>query len=258
MLRSVLLYVLLFVSFSCRAQVKVQEAVGRWEVTKDISLAEAEEKALFEAKRDALRQAGVGEEVFYSFLEMQVVDSSFCKRVYHRIGRGEIEGVVQVSRKTVRKIYEESADRFFVEVRIRAKVKNSLRRDPGFKIELEGVHNTYREGELLSFSCRVFEACYLKVFVFDPLGGFRVYPNRYEDDRLLKSEEVFYFPGASDIEYVLQKNSRCELENNLMLVVATREKVPYVGEVDYERVLGWLFEIPVRDRVEIWHNFVIE
>ena len=152
---------LLFCRIGGYTQVKVREAIGRWEVTKDISLAEAEEKALFEAKRDALRQAGVEDEVAYSFLEIQGVDTSFYKRVYNYIGRGEIRGIVQVSQKTVRKIYEEVAERLFVEVRIRAKVKKPLQRDPGFKIELEGLHNTYRQGEVLSFSCRVFKDCYL-------------------------------------------------------------------------------------------------
>jgi len=43
-----------------------------------------------------------------------------------------------------------------------------------------------------------------------------------------------------------------------MLIVATHEKIPYTGKADYESVLEWLFEIPLRDRVEVWHNFVIE
>ena len=249
---------LLFCRIGGYTQVKVREAIGRWEVTKDISLAEAEEKALFEAKRDALRQAGVEDEVAYSFLEIQGVDTSFYKRVYNYIGRGEIRGIVQVSQKTVRKIYEEVAERLFVEVRIRAKVKKPLQRDPGFKIELEGLHNTYRQGEGLSFSCRVFKDCYLKIFVFDPSGGFRVYPNRYEDDRCFQCGDVFHFPRECDVEYVLTKNGRDDWESNVMLIVATREKIPYTGKADYESVLEWLFEIPLRDRVEVWHNFVIE
>lgn len=104
----------------------------------------------------------------------------------------------------------------------------------------------------------MFKDCYLKIFVFDPSCGFRVYPNRYEDDRCFRSGDVFHFPSECDVEYVLTKNGRDNWENNVMLIVATREKIPYTGKADYESVLEWLFEIPLRDRVEVWHNFVIE
>lgn len=61
---------LLFCRIGGYTQVKVREAIGRWEVTKDISLAGAGRKGLVRGiKRDALRQAGVEDEVAYSFLE---------------------------------------------------------------------------------------------------------------------------------------------------------------------------------------------
>ena len=253
-----ILICLLFSDFFAMTQVRVKEAVGRWELTRDISLAEAEENALFEAKRDALRRAGVEDEVYYSFLAVQGIDSSFYKNIYNRISWGEVQGIVQVNRKTVKKVYDESADRLFVEVRIDAKVKKISRRDPGLKLELDGLHNTYREGEILEFTCYFFKDCYLKIFVFDPVGGYQVYPNRYENDKFFKRGNIFRFPGGSDIEYVLKKNESRKLENNVLLVVATREYIPFIGHVDYESVLKWLFKIPLKERVEVWHNFVIE
>ena len=47
--------------------VKVRKAVGRWEVSGDLSMAEAEERALNEAKKDALSKAGVMENVWSVF-----------------------------------------------------------------------------------------------------------------------------------------------------------------------------------------------
>ena len=47
--------------------VRVRKAVGRWEVSDDITPKQAEEKALNEAKKEALRMAGVMENVWSVF-----------------------------------------------------------------------------------------------------------------------------------------------------------------------------------------------
>ena len=44
--------------------VRVRKAEGRWEVSGDISVVQAEERALMEAKKEALRKAGVMESVW--------------------------------------------------------------------------------------------------------------------------------------------------------------------------------------------------
>ena len=44
--------------------VRVRKAVGRWEVSGDITVAQAEERAFMEAKKEALRKAGIMENVW--------------------------------------------------------------------------------------------------------------------------------------------------------------------------------------------------
>ena len=47
--------------------VKVKGAQGRWQVSEEITLKEAEERAFMEAKKEALRKAGVMENVWSVF-----------------------------------------------------------------------------------------------------------------------------------------------------------------------------------------------
>ena len=49
--------------------VKVKGAQGRWQVSEEITLKEAEERAFMEAKKEALRKAGVMENVWSVFGE---------------------------------------------------------------------------------------------------------------------------------------------------------------------------------------------
>ena len=69
MKRFILLVICLFsLSFTYANEVvRVRKAVGRWEVSDDITPKQAEEKALNEAKKEALRMAGVMENVWSVF-----------------------------------------------------------------------------------------------------------------------------------------------------------------------------------------------
>lgn len=249
---------LLWESSGLAAQIPVKKAVGRWEVTGGVSLVEAEEMALWEAKREALRLAGVEDELQYIYTAFQTADRENFSFMYHRLSRLEVAGSVSVKQKQVRKYYDEVHDRIFVEVTIKASVSNHTRRDAGFKIELEGIHRTYREHDVLTFSCLAYADCYLTIFLFDRNNAFHLYPNKLERSTGLKKGEKLQIPFSREVVYELLKSSDDIIENNVLLVVATRKPIPFIGDVTYERVLEWLVGIPVDERTEEWRSFMIE
>lgn len=61
--------VICFTASTLHAQkpVKVKGAQGRWQVSEEITLKQAEERAFMEAKKEALRKAGVMENVWSVF-----------------------------------------------------------------------------------------------------------------------------------------------------------------------------------------------
>lgn len=250
-------FILLGVS-EVTGQVSVKKAVGRWEVTGTVSLAEAEEMALWEAKREALRLAGIEDEIQYIYTAFQTAGREKSSFMYHRLSRMEVAGNVAVKQKQVRKYYDEEHDRIFVEVTIKASVTDQKKRDSGFKIELEGLHRTYREHEVLSFSCLAYADCYLTIFLFDRENAFLLYPNALERRSGLKKGEKLQIPFSREVVYELLKSGDEAMEDNVLLVVATRKPVPFTGKVTYERVLNWLVGIPVKERTEEWRSFMIE
>lgn len=249
---------LLWISSALSAQTRIKGATGRWEVVGDVSMAEAEERALWEAKKAALQKAGIEYEISYSFTSLQQVDQERYLSVYNKLSRTEIAGRVRVKRKKTEKIYDEKNDRFWVAVTIDALVEKQERRDAEFRLDIDGLHRTYRAGEVLNFNCRTYKDCYLRIFIFDDKGGSLVYPNRYENDRLYQAGEIYPIPPYGQAVYELTKTGDSPCEYNLILVVATKKKIPFFGKTEYEQVLKWLCDIPLKERTEEWRSFLVE
>lgn len=64
--------------------VKVKGAQGRWQVSEEITLKEAEERAFMEAKKEALRKAGVMENVWSVFGQISQESGTEFTRHIHR------------------------------------------------------------------------------------------------------------------------------------------------------------------------------
>lgn len=73
--------------------VKVRNVQGRWQVSDNVTLKEAEERALMEAKKEALRRAGVMENVWSVFGQITQENGTEFEEAYSQMNVLAIGGM---------------------------------------------------------------------------------------------------------------------------------------------------------------------
>ena len=86
--------------------VKVKGVQGRWQVSDDITLKQAEERAFMEAKKAALQKAGVMENVWSVFGQITQEDGQELHEAYSQMNVLAIGGMVNVTNKKVEEVWD--------------------------------------------------------------------------------------------------------------------------------------------------------
>lgn len=241
------------------AQVKVARAEGRWEVSRDITPARAGQLALLEAKREALRLAGVPEEVRSATLSIQMADSLYFDDLHTEISTLQINGLVKVTGQQIDDFYDPLSGRITKIAIISAEVSLLSQRDASFTFLFSGLNSTYRNNESFHFSFASAQSCFLHLFVFDNAGGTLLYPGYYEKADTLYPGTRYLFPRNKLVEYTIEKiSSSATYEQNVLLAVVTKTNVPFNGEVTVHTVFDWLYRIPSDQRSEQYFSFLVE
>ena len=129
---------------------RVRNITGRCEVTRDISLAQAEERALEDAKINAMRKAGVPERLWSVTGLINEDDGSEFSQVLSRMTTLEVNGLITV--KEVDYSEEMIDGRRYAVATIDADVKIvDTEVDLTFQMEVDGLKNVYGNGEAMSF-----------------------------------------------------------------------------------------------------------
>lgn len=80
---------------------------------------------------------------------------------------------------------------------INATVQKDERVDKSYAMDVKGVANLYKEGDVFTCRLKVYGTdSYLKFFWFDSNGGALLYPNGYEGNQLLKAGKEYKIPLA--------------------------------------------------------------
>ena len=159
MKRFILLAICLFsLSFTYANEVvRVRKAVGRWEVSDDITPKQAEEKAFNEAKKEALRMAGVMENVWSVFGQVTADNGTEFTEAYSSVSMLAISGMVNVTDKKVEDFWDEGLKRNFKVVTIDALVtKDETQEDKAYALEVKGIEPIYKQTEVLECSFKVY------------------------------------------------------------------------------------------------------
>ena len=191
--------------------VKVKGAQGRWQVSEEITLKEAEERAFMEAKKEALRKAGVMGNVWSVF-------GQISRGERHRVSRGIFTdertcdwGMVNVTNKKVEEVWDTNTRSLYKVVTIDAVVQKEEKVDKSYALEVKGVANLYKEGDVFTCTLKVHGTdSYLKFFWFDSTGGALLYPNTYEPNTLLQAEKEYSIPFSNAVDYRMEKARKRE------------------------------------------------
>lgn len=257
-----LIVVFLFSGLVLSAQkiTKVKGVEGRWEVSGNLTLEQAAERAFLEAKKEALRQAGVMENVWSVFGQITQENGQEFQEAYSQMSVLAISGMVNVTKKTVEDLWDPVARRLFKVVTIDAQVRKGEKEDRSYVLEVNGIEPIYKQSELFTCSIKVHgKDSYVKFFWFDASGGALLYPNEYERNQVFKAGEVYRFPLSGKIDYAMEKVDKgAPSEKVNIMIVATKTDIPYIGEVNYPALLEWIYSIPVDQRCTFYQMALIK
>lgn len=243
--------IILFFSFQfafAQKTIHVQNVTGISYLSDDITLNQTKEKALEEAKKDALRKAGVAEHISESNVLYSLSQEKDFKQFFNSISTIEISGAIT---KTENIRYEKKVDRTsdkeFIEATIDAEViKYEKKSDPSFDFEESGIIGKYKENEHINFSLKTSADGFLKIFVIKDKSADLIYPNKYEKDNLIAKNKVLEFPTNKGIEYGFENIS--QNESQLILIIFTKKNVPFFKEINYENIINWIYSISPDER----------
>jgi len=259
--------IVILISNGIYAQKKIKvTTTGKYEA-RDLTLEEVKNKAIDEAKRNAMVEAGISENVQVSDFLYTFEDDEKFKDIFQSFVSTETGAdiIVEEVRETNRVINE--FGNILVEVEIDAVIyKHKKERDPTFQFKVEGVREFYYENDPLEFNFKPSQDGYLKVFNVTDDTAFILYPffdsesgQVYDElDKLFKKNEKVNFPINTILEYTFEidrKNK--DKEYNLLIFVFTKEDIPFMDEVYVENIMKWMYEIPLDERAVEQFGFVV-
>lgn len=253
-----LLIVLLAAPLQAQNTVKVRGVQGRWQVSDNVTLKEAEERARMEAKKEALRRAGVMENVWSVFGQITQDSGTEFHEAYSQMNVLAIGGMVNVTKEKVEEIWDTDTRSLYKVVTVDATVVKEEKVDNSYALEVKGISTLYKEGDVFTCSLKVHGTdSYLKFFWFDSNGGAVLYPNDYEGNSLLTAEKEYNIPFSNAVDYRMEKQGKDSEKINMMLV-ATKENIPFTDEVTYQSVLKWVYSIPSDKRCAFYDMILIK
>ena len=104
----------------------------------------------------------------------------------------------------------------------------------------------YQNETDLIFKVKSSKNAFLKIFIFGETEAFQLYPNDNEPSYLLNANQQYSFPSET-MEYELYTDKKSEVHR--MVMVFMKEDIPYTNDVEYKKIIDWLFSIPPDMRV---------
>lgn len=238
----------------------------------DISLKVAFEKAVNEAKMEALRRAGVTENVSSSDIMTSSESGDSFKEEMNSFVSVEINGAVLNDSIVEKKSSTNQFGNLVAQVLINVDViKYDTRADASFDFKVDGVKEYYESGDLMNFSFLPYSEGYLKIFNVNDSESFVVFPYSSTEypflndtiDRKFKPNTLVHFPinkmmgdpATKQVGYAL--STEAAREHNYMILVYTKQNVPFKGNLNYKSVLNWIYRITPDQRKVQFFDFVI-
>ena len=239
---------------------RVRNITGRCEITRDLSLSQAEQKALEDAKLNAMRKAGVSERLWSVTGLINEDDGSEFSQVLSRMTTLEVNGLITV--KEVNYSEETIDGRRYAVATIDADVKIvDTEVDLTFQMEVDGLKNVYGNGEAMSFKVCIYgHDAYLTIFWFDDNGGSLIYPSEFDSRMQFRKNAEYTFPLNQGIEYVMEKLDKShKMETINFIAVATKRDIPFLEkDITFDSVLKWLYSIPADERAACREAIIIQ
>ena len=249
-----------------REKTRMVTATGSYVASTNETPAYGQAQALLEAKKQALREAGVMENVSSTAIIVLGSNGSEFQEISSELSRIELEGRVRV------KVQNDAPPAFPNErlvkysTTIQAEVVvDEVEEDLNFQFKTEGFKNSYLSGENMNFSITPAIDCYVRIFFFgkNKYSHAQIYPiEGVFKDIQLKAGATVNFPPEDKIflydgpfEYTMElDNEKDNIEQDVVLIVALKKPYPFMNDVSYENVINWLAKIKRNERCVLWQG----
>ncbi len=258
---------LLPIKLFSQKEIKVT-ARGSYEA-RDLTLEEVKNKAIDEAKKNAMVKAGISENVKVSDFLYTFEDDEKFKEIFQSFVSTETgaEIMVEEVRELKRDINE--FGNILIEVEISSVIfKHEDKKDPTFVIKVDGIRENYLEEDPLDFSFTPSKDGYLKIFNVTDETSFILYP--YNDpaygylkddpERIFIKNDKVHFPVNQNMDgyYFGIDNEVKEKEYNLLIFVFTKDNIPFMDDVKVNNIMKWIYQIPLEERVVEQYGIVVK
>jgi len=215
------------------------------------SLEQVKQKAINNAKINALKTAGIEENISsYTNYFRSETEKSMAELFTSDI-LSNINGIV----KNIDIISSEEG--FTAEHQIKytvrincTVVKYHTTKDLEFNAWIKNVQNVYKIGEGLSFTIKPTLDCYVRAFIFSN-ESYILLPNDYEKSKVLKAFTEYNFPDPSLIEsYEMTIDDKSKnRETDRLIIVLLKKDIFYTEDVNYKNIIDWIMSIPPDERL---------
>lgn len=211
------------------------------------SVGQVTQRAINEAKVEALKRTGIVKNItsftdYFQSESNEEYEELFTSDILADI-RGAVKAVEVINTK---KSFDE-AGRLMIEVEINCVVLKYLtEKDIAFDAWVDGVGMFYQNEENLRFKLKPSKDAYVKIFIFSETEAFQLFPSEYEKSYLLRANIEYEFPSKM-MDYTLFTNKKTEVHR--MIMVFMKKNIPYTNNIEYKKIIDWIFSIPPDSRV---------
>lgn len=256
--------------FSCvefvnaqREQTRLVTATGSYVANQNETPAYGKAQALLEAKKQALREAGVLENISSSSIVIMGGSNSEFQEISSELSRIEMEGRIRVKEQIDMDPVFTNDHLIKYSTTIQAEVVvEETEEDLNFQFKMDGFKNLYLSGEKISFTLTPAMDCYFRIFYFTGKSSenAQIFPidGIFKDVQFIGGEPVSFPPEDTrflfnaPFDYTMEINeSKDNIEHGFVLIVALKKPYKYVDEVTYENVIRWLAKIKRNERCEL-------
>jgi hypothetical protein len=242
-------------SFHAQKTYTVSDIKGTALIYGDVSPNQAKTQALIEAKINALKAAGIKE----NLNSYQVLYTSQQKNDYSQFFTSdvqtEIQGAVQSFELKSERTYCKNEFEIVYETVISATViKYQTSRDITFDANVDGIKKIYNNDDPLTFNIKTTQPCYITIFNITDSEATLMYPNAYESQAKCTPMQICQYPTAK-INYVLHTDKTAG-ETNRLIFVFTKSPIPFIKMdrdqvTTAENIFTWIYSImPDQRKVE--------
>ncbi len=228
----------------CFAQeTKTVEGIkGEWVISNDITPIKARANAIDQAKAEALRNAGVTEHIAESNLLYKTEKNNKLDDIHKSITTVDVSGEISGFQITKEEKKLNEFGNLMYEVWINAAVVlHKTSNDPGFNINVMGIHDTYRSSEELIFEIKPSGEGFLNIFILGDDESLHLYPNKFERPEKFKRGETYKFPRSRALDYEVSTEEGMEI--NYLILMYTKSEIPFLEEATSENILQFIAKI---------------